>query len=198
MSACLYTLFSQWQCRGDRGYTIVKYQTLRPARASDGGDGRDRHRPCVCRRAAGCYITGSAHGHRRKVITMHTRHSTRGNRQKWVVMLVLLAVWLVASPVPGHAWRGGRVFISPSIVVPFGPFWRPYWGPSPYAYPYASPYAYLTASVCPASTAQLLVLLRQSYGLLPVCATVPRRMETSEPDAPIGGFPTHAIKREVP
>jgi hypothetical protein len=142
MPACLYTLFSQWQCRGDRGYTIVKYQTLRPARASDGGDGRDRHRPCVCRRAAGCYITGSAHGHRRKVITMHTRHSTRGNRQKWVVMLVLLAVWLVASPVPGHAWRGGRVFISPSIVVPFGPFWRPYWGPSPYAYPYASPYAY--------------------------------------------------------
>jgi hypothetical protein len=56
----------------------------------------------------------------------------------------------------------------------------------------------LTASVCPASPAQLLVLLRQSYGLLPVCATVPRRMETSEPDAPIGGFPAHAIKGEVP
>jgi hypothetical protein len=33
----------------------------------------------------------------------------------------------------GH-WHGGaRVFISPSFVVPFGPYWRPYW--EPYGYP---------------------------------------------------------------
>jgi hypothetical protein len=48
-------------------------------------------------------------------------------------MMVMLAALLLASAVPGHAWRGGGVFISPSIVVPFGPFWGPYW--TPYTYP---------------------------------------------------------------
>jgi hypothetical protein len=33
-----------------------------------------------------------------------------------------------------------RVFISPGIVVLFGPFWTP--GPAPYAYPYRYHYAY--------------------------------------------------------
>jgi hypothetical protein len=32
----------------------------------------------------------------------------------------------------GH-WHGGsRVFISPSIIVPFGPFWGPHWGWRPH------------------------------------------------------------------
>src|SRR5215813_10371975 len=90
----------------------------------------------------GACVTGSRLGDSRKVIAMNSRYSTRGRRRTWVGILVLLAVWLGASAVPGHAWRGGGVFISPSIVVPFGPYWRPYWGPYPYAYPYAFPYAY--------------------------------------------------------
>jgi hypothetical protein len=70
---------------------------------------------------------------------MNIGHSTRGKRQTWVGIFLLVALLLVAGAVPGHAWRGGGVFISPSIVVPFGPYWRPYWGYYPYAYPYAYP-----------------------------------------------------------
>jgi hypothetical protein len=79
-----------------------------------------------------------------------------GTQRKWVGALVILAVLLVISAVPGHTDRGGhgyrghgyrghgykgdghrgsyryrgpRVFISPRLVVPFGPYWEPY--PSP-------------------------------------------------------------------
>jgi hypothetical protein len=77
-------------------------------------------------------------------------------------MLALLAALLLVSAVPGDAWNGGhgfgghgfsgrgfggvhrfhrfggpRVFISPRVVVPFGPFWAPHW--APYGYPYAYP-----------------------------------------------------------
>jgi hypothetical protein len=39
----------------------------------------------------------------------------------------------LSTPVSGYAWRRGHVFIRPSIVVPFGPYWGPYyWGPYPY------------------------------------------------------------------
>jgi hypothetical protein len=38
-----------------------------------------------------------------------------------------------------QAWRGGGVFISPSIVVPFGPFWGPSWGAYPAYPPVAAP-----------------------------------------------------------
>jgi hypothetical protein len=71
-----------------------------------------------------------------------------GTRRKWVGTLVILAVLLWISAVPGHTDRGGhgykghghkghghggsRVFISPRIVVPFGAYWRPYWEPYPY------------------------------------------------------------------
>jgi hypothetical protein len=74
-------------------------------------------------------------------------------RQTWVGVLVMIAVLLSISPVPGHADRGGhgytghayrshghrghghrglhraggvRVFISPGLVVPFGSYWGPY------------------------------------------------------------------------
>ena len=73
-----------------------------------------------------------------------------GKRRTWKGVLLLLAVLLLASAVPGHAWHGtggfrgtdhrfrdARVFIEPSIVVPFGPSWAPFW--APYAYPYAYP-----------------------------------------------------------
>jgi hypothetical protein len=86
---------------------------------------------------------------------MNGRYSTTGKWQKWIGILGLLAVLLLASAVPGHAWRGGGVFISPSIVVPFGPFWRPYWGPYPNAYSYAYPYAYPPIVVQPAPQASV-------------------------------------------
>ena len=64
-------------------------------------------------------------------------------RQAWIGVLVMIAVLLVISAVPGHADRGGhghgghghrgpRVFISPRVVVPFGVYGRPYWEPYPY------------------------------------------------------------------
>jgi hypothetical protein len=92
-------------------------------------------------------LIGYKHGDVRKVITMRTQ-------QKWLGMIVMLAALLLISAVPGDADRGGhgyrghgyrghgyrghghrgpRVFISPRLVVPFGPYWRPYW--APYGYP---------------------------------------------------------------
>jgi hypothetical protein len=74
-------------------------------------------------------------------------------RQKWIGVLVVIAVLLLISTVPGHAdrgrhgykghghgghghkghgHRGPRVFISPRVVVPFGAYWRPYWELYPY------------------------------------------------------------------
>jgi hypothetical protein len=72
-----------------------------------------------------------------------------GTRRKWVGILVILAVLLWISAVPGHTDRGGhgyrghghrgwhwsggaRFFISPSIIVPFGAYWGAYWEPYPY------------------------------------------------------------------
>jgi hypothetical protein len=79
-----------------------------------------------------------------------------GKWQKWIGILGLLAVLLLASAAPGHAWRRGGVFISPGIVVPFGPFWRPYWGHYPNAYWYAYPYAYPPIVVQPAPQVSML------------------------------------------
>jgi hypothetical protein len=113
-----------WQCRGDWGYTTRKHSRMCP---------------------------------KRKVMAM-------GTRPKWVGILVMLAVLLLSSAVPGHTERGGdgyrghgdrghgqkghgygghkhgyrghghrnhghrgpRVFISPRLMVPFGPYWEPY------------------------------------------------------------------------
>jgi hypothetical protein len=80
---------------------------------------------------------------------MKTLYSARGMWHSWIGMLVLLAMLLVAGAVPAYAWRGGRVFVSPSIVVPFGAYWGPYWGSYPYAYPYRYPYAYPPVVVQP-------------------------------------------------
>jgi hypothetical protein len=80
---------------------------------------------------------------------------TMGTGQKCAGMILLLVALLVISAVPGTAGRGGhgfkghgfsghgfrgshwsrgtRVFIRPSIIVPFGAYGGPYW--EPYAYP---------------------------------------------------------------
>lgn len=81
---------------------------------------------------------------------MNIMHSAKSAWHKGIGMLVLLAVLLVAGAVPGYAWRGGGVFISPSIVVPFGPYWGPYWGSYSYTYSYAYPYVYPPVVVQPA------------------------------------------------
>jgi hypothetical protein len=94
-----------------------------------------------------------------------------GPRQKWMGMLVILAMLLLGSAGPGDAWRGGRGggghggkwhgghggkwhgghgWGGPrvGIGIGLGPFWGPYWGPywgsywRPYAYGYPYGYAY--------------------------------------------------------
>jgi len=75
---------------------------------------------------------------------MRNGHEATGMQQKWMRIVVILAVLLVTSTAPGQAWRGGHGFrhgghgfFRPSIVFPIGPFWAPYWGPywEPYGYP---------------------------------------------------------------
>jgi hypothetical protein len=143
---------------------------------------------------------------KKKVIAM-------GTRQKWVGTIVILAVLLLISAVPGHTDRGGdgyrgsglrghgyrghghrrphgyggpRVFISPRIVVPFGPYWEPYGyppvviAPSPRIYVQPLP---LVAAQPPPPV--ILVLLRGLPSLLPLCPTVPRGMEGGDPHATI-------------
>jgi hypothetical protein len=68
-------------------------------------------------------------------------------RQKWMGMIVILAMLFLGSAGPGYAWQGGwhgggwwggpRV----GIGIGVGPFWGPYWGPywGSYAYPYVYP-----------------------------------------------------------
>jgi hypothetical protein len=102
-------------------------------------------------------LTGYEPGDVRKVRTM-------GTPQKWMGMLVILAVLLMGSSGPGAAWKGGhgghgwggpRV----GIGIGLGPFWRPYWGPywggyrRPYAYgyPYPYPYAYPPVATVPST-----------------------------------------------
>jgi hypothetical protein len=107
------------------------------------------------KRQEDCGYTTRKHARRcpkRKVRAM-------GTRRKWVGTIVILGVLLLISATPGHTDRGGhgyrghgyrghghsghwhrrhhgyggsRVFISPRIVVPFGPYWSPYWEPYPY------------------------------------------------------------------
>jgi hypothetical protein len=61
------------------------------------------------------------------------------NRQKRIGIILMLTSLLLVSAAPGHAWHGAHVFVAPTIVAPFGPFWTPYWGPYAYPYPYAYP-----------------------------------------------------------
>ena len=71
---------------------------------------------------------------------MYDEHHTRSTRWQWLVTLGIAAALLVMSPAPGHAWRRTRVFVQPSIVVPFGPYWGPYyWGAYPYSPVIVSP-----------------------------------------------------------
>jgi hypothetical protein len=76
---------------------------------------------------------------------MYDRHAVTGRRLKWLAMMILLGALLLVSAVPGEARV--RVFISPGIVVPFGPVWTPY--AAPYASPYRYPYAYPPVVVQP-------------------------------------------------
>ena len=69
---------------------------------------------------------------------MSDRHDITAKWPQWMGMLVLLVALLLASAVPGDAWRGphrfggvhrfGRphFFFGPRIVIPFGPYWAPY------------------------------------------------------------------------
>jgi hypothetical protein len=102
-----------------------------------------------------------------------------GARRKWVGTIVIAAVLLLSSAVPGHTGRGGdgyrrhgheghghkghgyrghghrhhghrhhghrgpRVFISPRLVVPFGPYWELYGYPPVVVAP--SPRVYVEA-----------------------------------------------------
>jgi hypothetical protein len=64
---------------------------------------------------------------------MYTEHKTRTTRWPWLAILGIVAALLVTSPVSGHAWRRGHVFVRSRIVVPLGPYWGPYyWEPYPY------------------------------------------------------------------
>jgi hypothetical protein len=103
---------------------------------------------------------GCGHGDVRKAMRM-------GTPQKWMGMLVILAVLLVGSAGPGdawkgghgggghggkwhgghggkwhggHRWHGGHGWGGPrvGIGIGIGPFWGPYWGP--YWRPYWGPY----------------------------------------------------------
>jgi hypothetical protein len=65
---------------------------------------------------------------------MYNEHKTRTTRWQWLTILGIVVALLMTSPVPGYAWRRGYVFIRPSVVVPFGPYWGPYYG-EPYPYP---------------------------------------------------------------
>jgi hypothetical protein len=85
------------------------------------------------------HLTAPTDGQTKKAIAMRGRHMTIGTRLKWPAMIAPLAALFLVSAVPGEARV--RVFISPGIMVPFGPFWTPYAEPyvSPYRYPYAYP-----------------------------------------------------------
>jgi hypothetical protein len=108
-------------------------------------------------------------------------------RPAWVGILVIIAVLLVISTVPGDADRGGhgyrghgyrshghpghghkgyghrgwhrsggvRVFIGPSVVAPFGPYWRPYWEPYPYPPVVVAPSPPVYVEPAPPTVAQL-------------------------------------------
>jgi hypothetical protein len=76
---------------------------------------------------------------------MRDGHTVTGRRLKWPAIIALLAALLLVSAVPGEARV--RVFISPGIVVPFGPAWIPY--SAPYAYPYRYRDAYPPVVVQP-------------------------------------------------
>lgn len=74
-------------------------------------------------------------GIRERGIVMRNRHEVMGTRQKWMWIVMILGVLLVTSAVPGYARV--RVFVRPSVVVPFGPYYAHYGGPywAPYDYP---------------------------------------------------------------
>jgi hypothetical protein len=99
-------------------------------------------------------LTGYEYRNVRKVITM-------GTQPKWIGMVVIWAMLLLASAGPGyawqgghgggghrgHGWHGGHGWRGPriGIGIGLGPFWGPSW--APYAYPYA--YAYPPVVVAP-------------------------------------------------
>ena len=103
-------------------------------------------------------LTGPAHDATRKAMAMSDRHEATGNRRNWVGTIVLLAVLLLASAGPSHAWgrhgvggfhRGFHGFRGPRITVGIWPFWGPAWGWGPYWAPYAYPNAYSPVVVAP-------------------------------------------------
>jgi hypothetical protein len=157
-----------WQRRGNCGYTIRHQERMRPRR----------------------------------------RGRAMGTRQKWAGILVMLAALLWISAMPGYTDRGGhgyrghgykghgyrghghrgwhrsggaRVFIRPSIIVPFGAYWGPHW--EPYGYPPVvvapSPQVYVQPSplvywyYCDAAQAYYPYVQRCPGGWRPVSPTPP-------------------------
>jgi hypothetical protein len=142
-----------------------------------------------------------------------------GTRRKWEVALIILAVLIGISTVPGHTDRGGhgyrehghkghgyrghghggsRVFISPRIVVPFGAYWRPYWEPYPYP-PVViapSPRVYVQ-SLPPIAAAPPPPLYwyycDQSQAYCPYVQPLPRGMAAGDSHAPIASLGTSQL-----
>jgi hypothetical protein len=99
-----------------------------------------------CHTMSGYVLLG--HGYSENPVIVRTRVIIMGRRPKWVGLLVMIAGLFLLSPDLGLADRGGhghrghghrrhwhggsRVFIRPSIVVPFGLYTRPYWDVYPY------------------------------------------------------------------
>jgi len=91
------------------------------------------------------------------------RHKGRGKPQQWLGVIVVMALMLFASAIPGHTWgggghggrghgfhgghgfgrhgfHGGHGFGRVGVTIGIGPYWGLYG--YPYAYPYAYPYTY--------------------------------------------------------
>ena len=148
-------------------------------------------------------------------------------RQMWIGVLVMIAVLLVISAVPGHADRGGHGYKGHGYKGHGhgGHGHRGHWHKghghqgsrvfiSPrvvvpfgvYGRPYWEPYSYPPVVDCTSSpglcrtlaaSAHLLVLLRRRASLLPVCPRVPRRVAAGVAGTPRIGGEEPVVKRWV-
>ena len=71
-------------------------------------------------------------------------------RQMWIGVLVMIAVLLVISTVPGHADRGGHGYKGHGHGGHgHGAYWRPYWEPYPPVVMAPPPRVYVESSPPP-------------------------------------------------